>query len=237
MESLNQPPKTYFSGSTLKIIALLSMLVDHLGAFVLQPWINANLFNPTIATESYITLYNMTRAIGRLAFPLFAFLIVQGVIHTRNIEKYLWRLGLFALISEIPFDLARSQTFFDWQHQNVYFTLFLGLLTIAIMKRYSHLLIHLGTIIITGYISFILHTDYSYIGVLLIAMLYNLNDQRLIQSFAGGLYYLLYSPWGAPSFVLTYFYNGKRGKLNSRIFYLFYPVHLFILALIRYYFI
>ena len=124
---------------TLKLIAIITMVIDHTGAifFPDQMWL---------------------RAIGRIAFPIFVFLLVEGLFNTSNIKKYLTRLGIFALISEIPFDMAFYKARFgvdfltdlkgatqDMQildlfirrlikHQNIFFTLFLGLLAIYLMK-------------------------------------------------------------------------------------------------------
>ena len=104
--------KVKFSGTQLKIIALLSMLVDHIGC-VLFPKVTA------------------FRIIGRLAFPIFAFLIAEGMVHTSNWKKYFLRLFIFAIISEIPFDFITSGKMIDWSHQNVLFTLLLGAMSIA----------------------------------------------------------------------------------------------------------
>ena len=91
----------------LKWIAIISMLIDHIGA-VLFPWCE------------------WMRIVGRLAFPIFAYLLVEGFVYTKDVKKYLVRLGLFALISEIPFDLAFFGTVFAPVHQNVFFELFCG---------------------------------------------------------------------------------------------------------------
>ena len=99
------------SGFALKIIAILTMLTDHIGAglFPSQIWL---------------------RMVGRLAFPIFAFLICEGFYHTRDIKRYAVRLGIFAIISEIPFNLLHSYYLFDPGAQNIFFTLLIGLSTI-----------------------------------------------------------------------------------------------------------
>lgn len=99
------------TGSTLKIIAIVTMLIDHTAAVLLG--------NNMIM-----------RMIGRIAFPIFIFLLVEGAIHTRNKIKYALRLSLFALISEIPFDLAFSNEPFFFGYQNVFFTLAIGMFMI-----------------------------------------------------------------------------------------------------------
>ena len=106
------------SGSALKGIALVSMLIDHFAAvFYMGSVVYAGkLFMP-------YSMYIALRLVGRLAFPLFTFLLAEGFRHTRSVEKYLLRLFLFGLLSEIPFDLAFRRTWMSWDYQNVFFTL------------------------------------------------------------------------------------------------------------------
>ena len=99
------------SGFGLKIIAILAMLLDHIGA---------SLYPSSI----------WLRAVGRLAFPIFAFLICEGFIYTRSVKRYAMRLGVFAIFSEIPYNLLHSDHFFDLGAQNIFLTLLIGLLTI-----------------------------------------------------------------------------------------------------------
>ena len=91
---------------TLKVIALLAMLCDHLGHALFPELI-------------------ILRIIGRISFPIFAYVLVEGFYYTRDVNKYMLRLGVIALLSEIPFDLMASQKILEFGHQNVFFTLFL----------------------------------------------------------------------------------------------------------------
>lgn len=130
------------SGSTIKIIAIITMLIDHIAAALLgrlimakgymdavqaadpmqmQEWITAN--------AGLFTVFFIMRMIGRLGFPIFCFLLVEGFQKTRNLKKYILRLGMFALVSELPFDLAFHSRILEFDYQNVFFTLFLGILT------------------------------------------------------------------------------------------------------------
>ena len=138
------------SGSTIKIIAVTAMLIDHIGAAVLTRQLMADGLGSVMERGSveemmswmmahgaiYIT-YTMLRLIGRLGFPIFCFLLVEGFQKTRDVRKYAMRLGLFALLSEIPFDLAMRGSPFDFGYQNVYFTLFLGLFTLCAFEFFA----------------------------------------------------------------------------------------------------
>ncbi len=121
----------------LKFIAILSMLVDHLVYGIFEVGLYQNIISAANITigGSYVTGEMMDKihffgriVIGRVAFPLFCFFIVQGFMHTRNRMKYALRLFIFAFISEVPFDLVSSNTIFDPNYQNVFFTLFLVLM-------------------------------------------------------------------------------------------------------------
>lgn len=132
------------SGSTIKIIAVAAMLIDHIAAAVLMRQIMANGYMEAAGTGNLVSMmnwlmkngvlfyvYEAMRLIGRLGFPIFCFLLVEGFQRTRNVKKYALRLAAFALISEIPFDLAFKGKFFYLWYQNVYFTLLFGLLALC----------------------------------------------------------------------------------------------------------
>ena len=135
--------KKGISGSTIKIVAIVAMLIDHIAAVVLTRQIMAEGYADAIMggqssltswmaeNGSLFMINTVMRAIGRLGFPIFCFLLVEGFGRSRNIRKYALRLGLFALISEIPFDLALTGRWWYTGYQNVYFTLLLGLLALC----------------------------------------------------------------------------------------------------------
>ena len=133
--------KKGISGSTLKMIAIVTMVIDHIGAAVLARLLMVNGLGELDQTNADAIMqwlsangalywtYTIMRMIGRVAFPIFCFLLVEGFLHTHDVKKYAMRLGLFALLSEIPFDLAFSSKILEFNYQNVFFTLFIGLLT------------------------------------------------------------------------------------------------------------
>lgn len=121
--------KKGFDSFTLKLIAIITMFIDHTTAVFLERYMAKN---TEFFTEQQSNLFQaldiVLRGIGRVAFPIFIFLLVQGFMHTRNKLKYAIRLGIFAIVSEIPFNFAFSNSLWDSTHQNVFVTLFLGFL-------------------------------------------------------------------------------------------------------------
>ena len=188
------------------------------------------------------------RKIGRPAFPVFCFFIVEGFCHTRNVKNYAVRLGIFALISEVPFDLAIFGTPFHWGHQNVFFTLLLGLFVIAglhLVEQHfagttvGKTILRVGlnaVIILTGCVlALVLKTDYDFKGILAITVLYLFRNRKKAQMWAGVIIFLLMDSlemFAALSFILIWFYNGTRGRQNKYFFYFFYPAHLLLLWLV-----
>lgn len=202
----------------LKILAIIFMTIDHIGA-ILFP---------------YEMLY---RQIGRLAFPIYCFLIVEGVVHSRDVKMYLLRLGVFALISEIPFDWAFRGVLFYWESQNVFFTLFLGALAIWLWSTYDKLHIRVGAIVVILCVAEAVSCDYGALGVLLIIMLYVTRENLL--GVLGSLIYIngicfegTLQTYAVLSFIPLAFYNGKRGYPVRAPFYIYYPLHLTILGII-----
>ena len=219
------------SGSSLKLIAVVTMLIDHF-ADVFRDDI-AFLTLPLFGTS--FTIYYILRKIGRLAFPIFCFLIAEGFIHTKDRKKYGLNLLIFALISEIPFDLCFFGSPFHLSYQNVYFTLFLGFLVLCILEYVKNDLLKLVLSIITALTANFFNTDYGILGVLLIVMIYCLREQKVIRTLialpflSGGL-----AAWCA--FLPINMYNEKRGFIKGKVlkyvFYAFYPLHILLLFLI-----
>ncbi len=208
------------SSFQLKMIAIISMLIDHIGAVVFPQFIEF-------------------RIIGRLAFPLFAFLITEGYRHTSNFKRYLLRLFIFAIISQYPFWLAFG---FD-AGLNIFFTLTLGLIVIYISEEYNNFLL----VLLLAVLADLLNTDFGMLGVLVIFIIHLYRDDffRMV-SFVSGLYIVMFLLSGLTaaedsihyyiqlfalvSFVFMRFYSGREGLKLKYFFYLFYPVHLLLLG-------
>lgn len=239
-------PSRGISGSVLKVIAIVAMAVDHVGAALIENGIlctyDLERFRSIYQTEAGQFWYQadwICRAVGRISFPIFCFLLVEGFVHTRNLKRYAAQMFLFALVSEIPFDLAFKRQMFDWGAQNVFFTLGIGLLVLAGFCRYQfHGSGQLAVAAAGCGAAYILKTDYDVFGILLILILYMLRDRKLLQTFGGVLMGISESAtfYGSAAFayIPIWFYNGARGKLKLKyFFYWFYPVHLIFLFLVR----
>ena len=224
-----------FTGAQLKYIAFLSMLIDHVNNAIVTPLLDGVGF--------LLYLSNIFSILGRIAFPIFVFFIVEGFFKTKDRRKYLLTLILFGVISEVPFDMFTSKTFFNLYWNNMMFTLALCLVTIWIIdiikrKITNKALWYITSIIIViifGLVAMGLSLDYDYHAILAAYIFYIFYDKPLI---GAGLGYLsiikeLYSCLG---FFMTLTYNGERGRQYKYLNYLFYPIHILILGILRFYF-
>ena len=227
------------SQTTLKIIAITTMLIDHIGAVILLPM---------AAQGDFVELYWTTRYIGRMAFPIFAYLIAVGCVYTKNINFYALRLGVFALISQIPFSLALGSEINFASHTNIFYTLFLAVVAIKIYKmfqkgdksRYFAALVALPP---AAFLAHFLGADFGAFGVLLIFFIYMFNPLNklhaagVVASFMVYRHFLhnpLFLTFGILAAVCIYFNNQMRkpqSPILKHFFYMFYPLHLAILAL------
>ncbi len=238
------------SGSTLKLIAVFSMLTDHVAAVLLPyPMIDHGIYYLDTSIEYaaavlgegpagwfYILYQVMRRLVGRLAFPIYCFLLVEGFERTHSRAKYALRLFLFTLISEIPFDLAFSSQMFYKYYQNVFFTLLLGFLMmwamsileervkIPALKWGGFALVFLAA----AFVAEKIYCDYGAHGIIAIALLYLFRKNRRQQIIAG-IVAFLWEVTAPLAFLFIGFYNGKRGLKLKYLFYFFYPLHLLIL--------
>ena len=222
------------SGSGLKLIAVFAMLIDHTAKGLLA---GVPFFTTKIGCTSITPLWILV-SIGRIAFPIFAFLIVEGYLHTHNKRKYGMNLLLFAFISEIPWNLVHKNSFFC-PYQNVFFTLFLGYIGICVIDYYKNILKKQAIYLVLLFIASILcRADYGCKGFGLILLLYILREQRLYKSIIGSCF--MTSTWRAGlAFIPIAMYNGERGFIQGKwmkyAFYLFYPLHLWVIYAIKLY--
>lgn len=216
------------TGRDLKWFAIVTMVIDHTGAFLLEPAMVTGL-----VSNQFSGLNIVLRLIGRLSFPLFTFLLVEGFVHTRNIKRYLAQLGVFALVSEIPFDLAKEGMLFDFTYQNIFFTLFIGLLTITLFDRFKAAQYLKWVILVTGMIlAKVLQTDYAAFGILLIFVFYYFRENKIVGNIVVSLLLFLQTT-AILALIPIRLYNNKRGKQKKYFFYLFYPIHLLLFFIIR----
>lgn len=218
--NLTLKPASGLSGSALKVIALISMVIDHVALYLM---------------EHGTVLYETMRCVGRIAFPVFAFLIAEGFIHTRSRYRYFFTLLGFAVVSEIPWYLLNGD---DGTH-NVMFTLAFGVATLMVLEniqQHSMVLGFIWTLGLAGLASW-LGVDYEWRGILLIVIFYLFNGHghtfpynRDMQFFCTLALIMDYGVIGAVmACMILYLYNGKRGFVQGSIakygFYAFYPVH------------
>ena len=135
----NTVSKNGISGYTLKMIAVITMLIDHVGATIVERYLLTN----GMLYGAPLVIYYVMRGIGRMAFPIYCYFIVQGFTYTRSRAKYALRLFVFAIASELPFDMALWNSTWDMNHNNVFWTLLLGLLTIWALDVFGNKLVFL----------------------------------------------------------------------------------------------
>lgn len=203
---------------TLKMIAIVAMLIDHVGAVLLPQ-------------------YRILRIIGRIAFPIFTYTLVEGFIYTHDVKKYMMRMGILALISEIPFDLAITGKFFEFGHQNVFFSLFLGLLMLYLMTKAPNELRSLLCVLVILFVARCLRVDYGYRGLLMIFWYYQYRNNNLMK-ILGIAFINVFLMGGSQIYALfalipILLHNGEQGPKCKKIFYGFYPIHLLVIYFIN----
>lgn len=209
----------------LKIIAIISMFIDHYGA-ILSP------------NNIYF------RIIGRISFPLFCFLLINGYNHTSNINRYLKRLIIFSFISQPIFSIINNN-----YNLNVFFTLYLGLFMITFIKnlKYKKIINILSEILIVllfCYIAFLIKTDYNVLGILTIYFIYKSNNNKIficLSIFVLNLLFGVFINKNIQYFAILcipfiIFFRDEKVKINKifkYVFYWFYPLHLFVLYILK----
>ena len=217
------------NGFILKVIAIITMVIDH--------------FTAAFELSMPENIYHIGRNIGRTSFPLFAYMIAVGYIHTKNKKNYLLRLVGVGLISEVLFDYLLFDKFFVMSYNNIFFTLALGLLALIISGYLREKVknIFLGgmlefvVVFLIGFIAEIFHTDYGFYGVFLIYTFYiYLRSKSKITLLLPMLFGMIQTPYVLPAYLLIYLDDGTHGRhLSKYITYLFYPAHILVAILLR----
>ena len=227
--------KKCLSNFDLKLIAIITMTIDHIGVVFGIPF------------------YNFLRAVGRISFPIFAFLLTEGYVHTKSFSKYFLRLLVLALISEIIYDYVFFGSFICLGANNIFFTLALGLLTLFLLDK-SRCLIkkyfkdkvdlfiilpitYLLIVVIMGLIGEFLNFSYGMLGILVISFFYLFKDSFPLVVISVSLSTLILGEgmqyFSLFSLILIYFYNKKLGKKCKMFFYLYYPLHILVLGVMK----
>jgi hypothetical protein len=214
-----------FDSFTLKIIGVASMLVDHIGL----------MFFPDV---------EILRVIGRIALPIFAFLLTEGLLKTRNLKAYMLRLVIFAFISQVPYGLFNYVTGHDPFTLNIFFLLALGLGALALARRVKDIWLQIIIVMAAAILATIFRIDYGAYGILLILSCYLIHRRAILGAtllVIFTLFTLLLLPY--PKSLIQAFaivslpfilgYAGKPGiKISRWWFYWFYPIHLALLSAI-----
>ena len=221
------------------MIAFFLMLCDDIGYIFIENGVlygqNAMYWNMAIATpagQKWYLAAKILRHIGRLSFPIFAYFICEGFLHTKSVPKYILRMLLFAALAEVPFDLACFGVVYYPEYQNVLFTYCIALVTLYFMDKVKSVTVVLQVVIaaVFAYLAYLAKTDYGAVGVALIAAMYLLRKTKNAKLFVGALIsaaesidYLCVS---ALSFLGLKFYDGSRGRIPLKyFFYVAYPLH------------
>lgn len=219
----------------MKTIAVICMLIDHIGF----------LFFPE---------QMLWRLIGRLAMPIFAYGIARGAIYTRSMKDYIRKILMFALISQIPFwwmeKMAYGTSFLSL-HFNIGFTFLVALNIISLLQEAEHenKPLTLGKILILAILLIsadLLHLDYGSYGILVVLLCYKgIKGQQSMWILCFGytvltyLNYLSSGPMfllqevGVLAFGIIIMLQDISEKKMGRLFYIFYPVHMIVLCIIK----
>lgn len=240
-------------GFTLKWIAVISMAIDHFGSIVMDGVLAPYRVNGAIRFTADMRFFirsapmikQVCEALGSVAFPIFCFLLVEGFLHTRDRVRYGLRMGVFAIFSEVPFNLAHNGTIFYPGLQNVMCTLCIGIFLLLLIdaidqnrSRFSQPKIAVPalkavSVLAAMGLSYLIRSEYVFLGILTIALLYLLRKNRYWQ-LLGFAPLLVASPWILLALPAVALYSGRRGRGSKYFFYVFYPAHFLLFAGIAY---
>lgn len=219
------------------------MLCDHFAVLVIDRQLLPMLMPGSVKFLMWSQAEKLFWLLGRFAFPICSFMLVESLFYTRSLKRYALRLGLFALVSEVPFNLAVGQALLYPGLQNVFFMLLIALLTVEGLAAtdYKNSTVVRMLIISAGcLISWVLRTDYAVEGVILVVLLYYTRGDRKQQCFFGAVWMLCNEAnpvkWMGIvlAFLLLYSYENRYERVRfGAFFYWFYPLHLLLLSMIR----
>ncbi len=214
-----QVKKKGITKNGIKMVAIITMFIDHFAAILFETALmNAGSSGVAVIGGMQIdfnTLYMIDfcmRMIGRIAFPIFCYSLVEGFCYTKNVWKYVLRLAVFAIVTEVPFDLAFKGKWMDWSYQNVLITMLFGLLTLMAMKfveqklitdaktartenRIANIALQSVSLLAGISLAELCNTDYSGMGILTIVIMYYLREKKkkfaVLASFLGAIFIAL----------------------------------------------
>ena len=227
----------------LKLIAVTTMFIDHLGVALRLSGL----------LSGAGTVYKVMRIVGRIAFPIYGLMVAEGVIYTRSRPRYFLRLLMFAILSELPFDLALRGRLAVWDHQNVYFTLMLGMIIMSVIAWGSRLPgwkkipgLGLAAVLAAGFAYASrkwLHLDYQAAGIVMLTVIgilvmpleelrSRIPWENFLRCFFVAAAVIAMTPLTSSSeyyallaLIPIYFYNGKKGYTSEVIKYAFYAFY------------
>lgn len=237
------------SADGLKNFACVIVLLQTFGATVIEKGlINIDQYTKTglsdaLAEDSLLMVYagvgSVMQLLGGLAVPVFSFLLVEGFLHTSSYKKYVLSIAFFALLSEIPYDIAYSGKWMDWSSQNAMVALCVSLLMLYFIKMFQEkggfLLYQLGELLIVlcavAWVT-IFRSQYGLCTVLLVAIFYFFRSRGVIRTVLGIIVSLLYIT-GPIAFYFIWLYSGERkDKLPKYAYYILYPAQLLLFGVI-----
>lgn len=215
----------------LKLIAYVTMLIDHIGAVIVIRMLQYyHMMSLPISYESLNTIYMVLRLIGRIAFPIFCYNIVEGYLKTKNFKKYILRMLIFAIVSEVPFDMALFETPFYWLYNNVIWNLLIGLICIFWSEKLArnNKLLEIAIFALGAALATVIKSDYYYFGVLFVYIFYASKGNDLSRNVAMTIA-TIWEITAPLALIPIQKYNGEKGMATGRWLYWFYPVHFLIL--------
>ncbi len=258
-DRLGQEPRRIMSGDVLKVLGAIMTVQASLGrllAFQTVPDLGAlGQAEALVQAQSLleggsgtmVAVAYVLQMAANFAWPVFAFLAVQGFLYTSNLKFYLLRLSIFALVSEIPYDLVTSGLWFNWGDQNVLFTILFGLLALTLseeLSRRSNSYFPRFAMLIGGVLWVtLLKMEYNFFIIPAMFAFFYLEERELLRDLlvllltalmipSMGLYTLAVTGPTAVALLALHWYNDVTPRISKWVWYGLYPLHLILLAVL-----